>query len=91
MPVKYCRLSNIRSAAQFYREIAGSLAFPPHFGDNLDALWDVLANDVAGPVDLTWRQDMASRAAMGADFEGIARVLREVAAERDDFDFRLEE
>lgn len=47
---------------------------------NLDALYDVLRRDVAGPIQILWRPS----AALGDEGPRIAAVLREVAAERDD-------
>ncbi len=88
-PLKQCRLSGIRSAAQFYEELARQLDFPAHFGRNLDALWDALSADVEGPLEIIWQDTQLSRSAMGADYAGLLAVLEEAAAERDDFALRL--
>jgi ribonuclease inhibitor len=75
-------------AALFHR-LAEHLDFPPHAASNLDALWDVLRTDVAGPFEIVWRDHQAARAAMGADFEKIVSLLAQLAEERRDFAFRL--
>lgn len=85
--MKRCRLTDIRTKEQFYEELVRQLDFPPHFGRNLDALWDVLTADLEGPVEVVWEQADASKAVMGNDFAKLAELLKEVAAERGDFTF----
>lgn len=89
MPVKHCVLRDIRTLAQFYDELARQLAFPPHFGRNLDALWDVLSGDVAGPFEIDWEQSAQAQAHLGADFAKLVTLFNDLAAERDDFTFTL--
>ncbi|MDF1585765.1 hypoxanthine phosphoribosyltransferase [Geminicoccaceae bacterium 1502E] len=48
---------------------------------NLDALYDILSREAAGPLEIVWRAD---RRALGEDFERILAALQEVALERDD-------
>jgi ribonuclease inhibitor len=78
---------SIRSLDEFYGEIAKKLRFPPHFGRNLDALWDVLTTDIKGPVELAWEDSELSKKSMGKDFEKVAALLRDVGKEREDFKF----
>jgi ribonuclease inhibitor len=93
MPVrrKRCVLSGktVRSLGGFYDEIARQLSFPPHFGRNLDALWDVLVTDVEGPVELVWNEVVLSRRAMGVDFDRVLEVLLDAEKERKDFHVHL--
>lgn len=67
--------------------LAHDLGFPPHWGRNLDALHDVLRTDIAGPIDIVWRDP--ARRALGPDFDAILAVLRDVAAERWDVSVRV--
>ncbi|MEW5943939.1 MAG: barstar family protein [Pseudomonadota bacterium] len=85
--MKRCRLADIRTVERFYDELARQLDFPPHFGRNLDALWDVLTTDIEGPVEVVWEGASQSHAAMGEDFVKLAALLEEVTAERGDFTF----
>jgi ribonuclease inhibitor len=87
--MKRCLLTDIRTTARFYDELARQLDFPPHFGRNLDALWDVLTGDVEGPLEIVWEGAEASRASLGAAYAPLVKVLQDVAAERDDFRFVL--
>ena len=93
MPVKKkrCLLSGktVRSLDVFYDEIARQLAFPEHFGRNLDALWDVLSADIEGPIEVVWKDPDSSRREMGEDFDRILAVLKEVKKTRKDFRLRL--
>ncbi|MBK5095641.1 MAG: barstar family protein [Deltaproteobacteria bacterium] len=94
MPVrkKRCLLSGkkVRSLDVFYDEIARQLAFPEHFGRNLDALWDVLTADIEGPIELVWKNPDSSRLEMGPDFDRVLAVLKDAEKARKDFRLRLE-
>ena len=92
MSVKCCRLPGrmISSLDVFYDEVTHQFDLPAYFGRNLDALWDVLTTDVAGPVEVIWEHAAASRQAMGEDFDRVADVLKAVALERDDFQVRFQ-
>lgn len=87
--MKSCHLSEIGSPAQFYSELARQLEFPAHFGRNLDALWDVLVNDIEGPLEIVWQGTALSQAAMGDDYAKLVALLEEVAEERGDVALKL--
>lgn len=87
MPVKRCVLHDICSLARFYDELARQLDFPPHFGRNLDALWDVLTGDVEGPFEIVWEDAEQARSHLGKDYDRLVALLDDVAAEREDFTF----
>jgi len=91
MPIKKCTLngSAIRSLDDLYDQLSQQLALPEHFGRNLDALWDALSTDVAGPFEIIWKNADASKQSMGRDFEQVLKVLRELQEERDDFKLKL--
>ncbi|HUX63764.1 barstar family protein [Sulfuricella sp.] len=89
MPVKRCVLRDIRTLAQFYDELARQFAFPPHFGRNLDALWDVLTGEVAGPIEIVWEESEQAQANLGVDYAKLIILFNDLAAERDDFTFTL--
>jgi len=81
--------SDLADRAALFHRLAEHLDFPPHAADNLDALWDVLRTDVAGPFQIVWRDHVAARAALGFDFEKIAALMQRLAEERRDFIFTL--
>ena len=71
-------------------KLAHDLAFPAHFGGNLDALFDVLTTDIAGPLRIEWRVTEHAASSLGQDLEPLRRVLTDAAAERDDLELDLE-
>ncbi|AAQ58876.1 probable Barstar [Chromobacterium violaceum ATCC 12472] len=80
-----CELRHIRSLDQLYDELQRQLPLPGHFGRNLDALYDSLANDVQGPFELLWRDTEEARRGMGADvYATVLEILETVAEERGD-------
>jgi ribonuclease inhibitor len=68
-----------------YSALQRQLDLPPHFGRNLDALWDALTTDVPGPVEIVWRDHARARIALGRDYLRLIATLREVEKEREDF------
>lgn len=44
--------SQIPDVPTFYRQFAQKFALPESFGENLDALWDVVTGDIALPVEI---------------------------------------
>lgn len=69
----------IRSVEQFHEQIAHALQFPAYYGKNLDALWEVLCDDIERPCTLTWLSATASRKAMPLEFRRIIQLFGEVA------------
>jgi len=74
---------------QFYDTLEKQLQLPTHFGRNLDALWDVLTGDVAGPVEIVWENAGLSRTRMGEMADELFSLLNEVAEERPDITVKL--
>jgi len=82
---------HIHSLADLYDRLASGLSLPGHFGSNLDALWDVLSTDVAGPFAIRWQHAAASRKSMGRDFRRAVKLLQDLERERDDFTLMIED
>jgi ribonuclease inhibitor len=68
-----------------YSTLQRELDLPRHFGRNLDALYDVLTADVAGPVEIVWKDHAWARAKLGPDYDRLVTTLRAVENEREDF------
>lgn len=77
------------SVEAIYDKLSRSLVFPAHFGRNLDALYDTLTGDVAGPVEIVWRDHVAAQRRLGIIYEELLRVFRDVERERRDFRLTL--
>ena len=95
MPVKkkQCIIDGqkVHSMESFYGELKRQLSFPSHFGNNLDALWDVLTTDIEGPIRIIWNGAETSRRTMGNDFELVVELLQQVSQERKDFYVTIQE
>ncbi len=92
MRIKRCTLNGlkIRSLDNVYDRLENRLSLPPHFGRNLDALWDVLSTDVQGPFEIVWTHSDDSKKSMGKDFNRVVKLLKELKKERDDFKLTIE-
>jgi ribonuclease inhibitor len=71
----------ITSAAQFHEQIADAMQFPDYYGENLDALWEVLTDNVERPFTLIWLDAARSQAAMPEDFAVIVQLFGELASQ----------
>ena len=69
--------------------LATHLEVPGHFAPNLDARWDVLSRDVGGPFEIVWREHRKAQAALGAEFEKLVALFRQLAEDRRDVRFHL--
>jgi len=81
----------LTSRAAVIEAVARALQAPAWFGGNLDALFDFLTVDAAGPIEIVWQVTPEVRRALGADYERLRDLLLTAAAERDDLVVRLEE
>ncbi|AFZ24157.1 Barstar, RNAse (barnase) inhibitor [Cylindrospermum stagnale PCC 7417] len=65
----------------FHRQIAQLLDFGEYYGNNLDALWDVLTTVVERPVNLIWYNSAISHKNLGGEtFQKIVKALQSVQA-----------
>jgi ribonuclease inhibitor len=92
MRIKRCTLNGpkIQSLDNLYNHLENRLSLPPHFGRNLNALWDVLSTDVEGPFEIVWTHSDDSKKSMGKDFQRVIKLLKELKKERDDFKLTIE-
>jgi RNAse (barnase) inhibitor barstar len=81
--------STIRSMRDFHEAVRAASGID-FYGDNLDALWDLLIGLVERPVRIVWIHAAQSETAMGEDFARIVDVIRNAATEFPDDDFRFE-
>lgn len=76
--------AGVKSVDAVYDILARGLALPAHFGRNLDALYDALTGDVAGPFEIVVADAKALEAALGAKGKELVKLLRDVAKARGD-------
>jgi ribonuclease inhibitor len=70
----------INSEQDFHKVISSALDFGPYYGNNLDALWDMLSSGAAGGVVLHWKDADISRQRLGPIFDTIIRLFNETKA-----------
>jgi ribonuclease inhibitor len=69
----------LHSAAEVYEALAPALDFPPHFGANPDALWDVLSERGPSDLEIVWRDADHTAVALGDEYPRIVAVLKAAA------------
>lgn len=91
MPMNRIEFTDVRSLEDFYRQLAAQTTLPTHFGRNLDALFDVLTAEIAGPVMIVWHQHDSSAPLLGHDnYSALLAVLHDAADSRPDIHLRLD-
>ncbi len=73
------RGGQVDSPAMLHAALRQGLRLPAYYGDNLDALWDVLTGQVALPLEIKWVQFARSQALLG-DYADRAWALMVRAA-----------
>ena len=67
-----------------YDILARDLGLPAHFGRNLDALYDALTGDVAGPFEIAVADAKALETALGVKGKALLGLLRDTGRARRD-------
>lgn len=80
--------ANIKAPKDFYAALKKQLALPPHFGDNLDALYDFLSADYEGSLLFSWASYAADCKKNDA-LQAIGEVLYRVSLDRKDIKLDL--
>ncbi len=76
--------ADCRSIVAVYDILARELELPAYFGGNLDALWDSLTGDVAGPFEIIVENTAALQRRLGADGKTLVGLLRALRRARND-------
>lgn len=90
--IKRCTLegASLENLQAVYESLSKQLDFPAHFGNNLDALWDVLSTDIRGPFEIVWRDSANSEFALESDFRRLIELFDALRDEREDFTYVLD-
>ena len=80
--MKSCILddASLPDAAAVYRKLGEALGAPSYFGNNPDALWDLISEHSGEPIEIVWRNSARSAARLGPQYEQILAVLERAAA-----------
>ncbi len=79
----------IANAEQLHRQLAEQLAFPEWYGNNLDALWDMLEGWIELPVLIRYEYAVASEAEFQPGIEEVLALLDEASSTIEGFIFEL--
>jgi RNAse (barnase) inhibitor barstar len=81
--MKTCILdgSALPDATAVYRKLGEALQAPAYFGNNPDALWDVLSEYNGESIEIVWRNSARSAALLRPVFDDIVVVLERAAAD----------
>ena len=88
MQVQFLYSSQISSREQLHHLLAKQLAFPDHYGNNLDALYDCLSSR-STPLELIVMESDLLRKKLPNYGESFLRVLKDASAENRSFQLKL--
>ena len=84
MKTIYIDFSEIGDEQYFYQQLKQKLSLPENFGDNLDALYDILTGFVELPLHLEFVNMSVNQL---EDFETLLETLEEADEETEGFSF----
>jgi len=71
--------TKISTEHEFHVQIARLFDCQEYYGNNLDALWDLLTTEIERPIKLVWNASEESRAKLGTKkFNTITKILEDV-------------
>lgn len=70
--------SKIYTEQDFHNQISKIFSIQDYYGNNLDALWDLLSTNVERPITLVWKDAMFSKNQLENIFIEIVNVLPSV-------------
>ncbi|MDO4225380.1 MAG: barstar family protein [Bergeyella zoohelcum] len=84
MKTIYIDFVEIGDYEDFYAQLREKMALPEHFGDNLDALFDVLSGDVELPLHIEFVNMSVEQLEI---FEDLLATLEDAESEIEGFSF----
>jgi ribonuclease inhibitor len=84
MKTIYIDFTDIGDYEDFYAQLKEKLPLPEHFGENLDALYDVLTGDLEMPLHLEFVNMTVDQLEI---FEDLLITLEDAEEELEDFTF----
>lgn len=84
MKTIYIDFTNIGDYEDFYAQLKEKITLPEYFGDNLDALYDVITGDLEMPLHLEFVNMTVDQL---ETFEDLLTTLEDADEELEDFTF----
>ncbi|WP_074894617.1 barstar family protein [Neisseria elongata] len=79
--------SKIYTEQDFHNQISKIFPIQDYYGNNLDALWDLLSTNVERPITLVWKDAIFSKNQLKSTFIEIIKVLERVKKQDEDYGF----
>ena len=70
--------SKIYTEQDFHNQISKIFPIQDYYGNNLDALWDLLSTNVERPITLVWKDAIFSKNQLKSTFIEIIKVRRKI-------------
>ena len=83
--------NSIRSREVLHDVLESELELPPHYGRNLDALWDCLSAWVDFPLEVRWLAFSATRRHLGEHADRLLTLLQRADQDLEGFHLHIEE
>lgn len=87
--VIYINGNLVSKEIEFHEQLAHQLGITSYYGNNLDALWDLLSISIERPLTLIWINSKKSKEFLGEDFEKIVQILERI--KQQDISYNWEE
>jgi len=81
--------SKITSIKALHNILKKELKLPAYYGENLDALWDVLSEEKEGPLVIIWQDFDVSKNFLGEYAEKIIQLFKDAQNEFDGFSYEI--
>ena len=79
--------SKIYTEQDFHNQISKIFPIQDYYGNNLDALWDLLSTNVERPITLVWKDAIFSKNQLKSTFIEIIKVLERVKKQDEDYGY----
>lgn len=81
--------SKITSKETLHSLLKSELELPDYYGGNLDALWDVLSEEIEDPLMITWQDFDLSKEYLGAYADKVIELFEDAKNELEGFSYEI--
>ncbi|MGE5329128.1 MAG: barstar family protein [Deltaproteobacteria bacterium] len=81
--------SQITSKKALHNILKAELELPDYYGENLDALWDVLSEEIEDPLVIIWQDFHISKEFLGDYAEKVIKLFEDAKNEFQGFSYEI--